>query len=336
MKRLLLILLVFSAFGLNAQSITTLEGLARPRMIAVDDSQLYVSDEYTIYIYSLKDGTLVKQFGQEGEGPGDFRFRPWIDVLEDSLMISDSKKVCYYSKSGEPIREKRLPAFLSFLAKIKGKFAAQKWDFDRKTKASTVSIWLFDDQLKPIKRLYAPPKLPESNRKGPPNLVFPKMKFLCGKDRIYLTPREPGFRIEVFDADGEPVATIKREYQPVKVTEVHKQRLIKEYAALIPVVRKRLARGENLKFAFPQYFHAINSIHFADGILYVKTFALKDGKEEYLLHDSDGNYLRTIYLPAAGRDHFAFKNNRLYYIDENMDEEEWELHVVNIDAPDKK
>lgn len=339
MKSFLLLFLLLSPLGLYAQNTATLAGLARPRMIAIDNSQLYVADEFSVFIYSLNDGTLIKRFGQKGEGPGDFRYRPSVQVLGDRLLISDSLKTCYYSKSGEPIREQKLPGFHPLLIQVGKKFAAQRWDFDKKTKDGTVSIWLFDDQQHPQKMLYQspPPKPTKKYKKGDPtNLVFPRLKFICGKNRIYLTPKAPGFRIEVFDSDGNPVTTIKREnYQPVKVTELHKQILIKEFTSLIPVLRKRMAQGVTYTFGFPEYLHAVNDIHFADSILYIKTFAIKDGKEEYLLHDRDGGYLRRVYMPPAVRDYYAFKNNRFYFIDENEDAEEWELHAVEI-APNKK
>jgi hypothetical protein len=65
--------------------------------------------------------------------------------------------------------------------------------------------------------------------------------------------------------------------------------------------------------------------------MYVKTFLTRNGKEEYMLMTLEGKYLKSVYLPEAARNYYAFKNNRFYFIRENLDEEEWEFRMVPVE-----
>lgn len=222
---LVCVFILFSVLPLNAQRATLIGELAQPGMIAVDDSQLYVADRYSIFIYSLKDYKLVKQFGRRGEGPGEFRTKPLFQVLDNELLISSSVKISYFSKSGQLIREKRLPGILKPLEQVGKSFVAKKWDFKIKDEDIIVLVRLYDEQFRDIKGLLksAPVKMFDSNKSV--KLVAPKVKFICTNDRIYLTTEEECFCIKIYNERGEYISNIKRDYRRVKVTGQHKQKL---------------------------------------------------------------------------------------------------------------
>lgn len=305
-----------------------LNEIAYPRQIKVDDSRLYVSDQCSVFVYSLKNYKLLYRLGQKGEGPGEFRSNPVIQDLESKLLLASLEKICYFSKKGEYINEKRNPDFFSEVYQVGKSFVALKWDVDNKGTAT--SIWIYNDQLQPSKLLYKSPQNPHPKVNDPVKLVSPRLKLICQKSRIYLLPKTKDFYIEVYDSQGKQISIIKRDYEKIKITEQHKLKLKKEFWS-IPSVIRNLSYHKKREYIFPEYFHAINDMDSSDNTLYIKTFFTKNNKEEYLLLNLDGKYLKKVYLPEAARNYFSFNNNQFYYITENIDEEAWELHMVDIE-----
>jgi len=60
---LVLIVLVGTVLG---EKLATLTGIMKPESISVDDRQIYVMENRTFFIYSLKDFNLMKKFGKPG------------------------------------------------------------------------------------------------------------------------------------------------------------------------------------------------------------------------------------------------------------------------------
>ena len=330
MKFLFFISLILTVLSLNARRVYLLNEISNPRMIKVDNSRLYVSDQCSVFIYSLNDYKIISRMGQRGEGPGEFMSNPVIQVLESKLLLSTTRKICYFSKTGEYLEEKRNTDFFTEVFQVGEVFAVLKWDFDQKEIGT--SIWICNDQLQESKLLYkSPGKVSlEYNAKDPVNLVYPKLKIVCHKDRIYLLPKTKDFYIEAYDTTGKQVLVIKRDYDKIKITDHHKLKLKRAFWS-IPAVKKRISKHKKRDYIFPEYFHAINDMDISDNTLYIKTFFTKNNKEEYILLNLDGKYLKKVYLPEAARNYFSFNNNRFYYITENFDEEAWELHMVDIE-----
>jgi hypothetical protein len=72
LKGLILFLILFLTFASRADAgkVVPLIQLAKPNSITVDKNHVYITDQGTISIYSLKDFKLEKAFGKKGEGPG--------------------------------------------------------------------------------------------------------------------------------------------------------------------------------------------------------------------------------------------------------------------------
>lgn len=328
MKFIFFFFLILAVFSLNARRVAFLSEISYPRMIKVDNSRLYVSDQCSVFVYSLKNYKLINRLGRKGEGPGEFLLKPAIHVLENKLLLSTMRKICYFSKTGEYLEEKRNPDMLNEVYQVGKFFAVVKWDF--KQTGTIFSILIYNDQLKASKLLYQTPLVPHPLPNDPVHLVSPRFKLICHKDRIYVIPKSKDFYIEVYDAQGKKISIIKRDYDHIKITDQHKQKLKKAFWS-IPAVKKRISKHKKRDYIFPEYFHAISDFYISDNTLYIKTFFIKNEKEEYILLNLDGKYLKKVYLPEAARNYFAFKNNRFHYITENIDEEAWELHIVDID-----
>jgi hypothetical protein len=63
MKKWIIILLLFLALVIEGSTtnVISLEGHSRPSYIAVDQNNCYISDFPSVYIYSLKNYTLLKK-----------------------------------------------------------------------------------------------------------------------------------------------------------------------------------------------------------------------------------------------------------------------------------
>lgn len=55
-----------------------LEEIYSPNKIKVFNNKLYIAQETTLFIYSLKDLSLIKKFGRKCEGPGEVVFSPFF------------------------------------------------------------------------------------------------------------------------------------------------------------------------------------------------------------------------------------------------------------------
>ena len=79
-----------------------------------------------------------------------------------------------------------------------------------------------------------------------------------------------------------------------------------------------------------------------DERIYVKTSQTKGDKDEFIIMDLKGNTLKKVYLPAVKKQRYVntmlgipakfykIYQNKFYYLYENEDEEEWEIHVEPI------
>jgi len=74
------------------------------------------------------------------------------------------------------------------------------------------------------------------------------------------------------------------------------------------------------------------------GKIYVQTYKQKGSLSEFFVFDFKGNLMKKVFLPTASRykvklNHeiaFTFYNNKYYYLKENLDAEEWELHMEEV------
>ncbi|MCP4149706.1 MAG: hypothetical protein GY757_18310, partial [bacterium] len=123
-------------------------------------------------------------------------------------------------------------------------------------------------------------------------------------------------------------------YEKLKVTEEYKKRVDNWYKTY-PSMKKlyHMVKG---RLEFPDYFPGIRYFNVADGKVYVLTFKRTGNKSEFVILDVDGGFLDKVMLPFAQRDirmwaPYTIKNNSIYQLIENEDEETWALHITAIE-----
>ncbi len=96
-------------------------GLDVPReQILANPCDLAISSEGFIYVLDSRDsnikvfkknGTFIKCYGKQGQGPGEFS-RPWtLSIIQDNIYVTDTgnRRVQVLSKGGDPLRSYRVP-----------------------------------------------------------------------------------------------------------------------------------------------------------------------------------------------------------------------------------
>lgn len=328
-----LLLMVFSMMSYG-KKLATLPGLLRPYFMVMDDQQLYVCHGIEARIYSLKDFSLKAKFGKPGEGPQEFKpLSGGAQHLEvyphtDFLIVSSLGKVSFYSKEGIFIKERKVPVFGEMIGRYKpigdkyvgmGIAAGAGGVID-------LTFNLYDHEFKKIKEIYK-----QGFMKGG-RLTFPIITpiFFIEDNKIFI-PGGQEFGVNILNAEGKKINAIIREYERLKVHDGYKKG-VHDYFKLVnsaqyPIIRNMLT--------FADIFPAIQGFALDRGKIYIQTYLKKDGKHEFFIYDLDGKFVKRLFLPVAYMNEFmpypiTFKNGVIYQLVENEDEEEWELHAVEI------
>jgi hypothetical protein len=332
MKKLLLLLLALF-FILSTQvfgkRVAVLSQLARPRTMAVDEDRLYVADRTTVFVYSLKDYRLLQQFGREGEGPAEFKDKIYlIDIQADHIIVNSVGKLSYLTKEGKFIKEMKTPANHRRFRVLGKKFIGAGIVVDNGILYNTMNI--YDATVKKEKEV-ARWEVEFQPGKGTKAFARTLSADICG-DKLLLAVKED-FVIDVFDENGQKLYAITKEYRRIKVTEKDKNRVI-HYLKTDPETKQLLEMLKPIKF--PDYYPAVRKIA-ADGQkVYAITWKKEKENYEILVFHLNGKFLKRVLLPLKNMNAvdlypFAVKNGKLYQLIESMDEEEWELHLHNLD-----
>ncbi len=324
---IIIIILILLPGSVNGEIISTFPDLLKPTGLVIDDNNLYVTEDITVYIFSMKDFKLVKKFGKKGEGPQEFNGFVAITPLKDKLLLNSMSKISYFTKDGEYIREIKTKGGFAFLYQPLGnKYVGR--GISAKDNTRYVSINLYDKDLNKVKTLLSQE---DDNQfaKGTLKILNSSLSYMTFNDKLYLV-NGSDFEIKVYDSSAKQIMTIKREYKRSKFTEEDKQAIFdvikndprqKQYFDIV----KKMA-------VFPKEWPAIASVFERDNIIYVSTFKSKDKtKYEFLLFDVNGKFIHSMYIPlkfqtALKPYPMSIKNGKLYQLIENEDDEEWELH----------
>ncbi len=337
MKKFLVLIALLGLYMTTMGAVVTkLPGIESPKYLAVDDQQFYVSDREVISIYSLKDNKLVGKFGKRGEGPQEFLPLQFTEIVavfpqKDSLFILSQNKISFYTRTGKYIKEKKLTTFQFALQPLGQNYAGYGFQMDQKTQKVTMALTIYDPEFKKIKelinRVYEMGKIPDT-----PDDSF---NFAIWKNKMAVplsgSPEE--VNIGIFDATGKKLAEIKHKYPPMKITEKYKQKVFEtieknpQFKQFKEIVKQRTK--------FKAMFPAIQSLIAADDKIYVLTYQEKNGQMEFLIFDFNGKFIKQIFVPVSFAygllpDPMAIRNNKLYQLIDNEDEDVWELHATEL------
>ncbi|UCH94192.1 MAG: hypothetical protein JSV88_28515 [Candidatus Aminicenantes bacterium] len=328
----LLIILVLGSWVFPGQ-VVPLPEIKKPENIIVDQNQILITEFPNVFIYSLEDYKLINKFGKKGEGPQEFsqyvRIQPYLDY-PNYIVVGSHMKMSYFTRDGKFVKEVRskTSSVANVYKPLGKKYVAYGFLQENNTAYNTINI--FDADLKKIKevvRWEAP--FQQGKPFNPTDNDLAGGEFRVYANKIFFILREEG-NIDVFDHNGEKIHSIKYNYERVPVTQEDKQEYRKFYQT-DPRYRQFYNAAERF-MKFPKYFPATREQVVADDKIYVLTHKKIEGKSEFVVFSIKGKFLKKIPVPfenANPRDSYPFtiKNQKLFQLIDNVNTEEWELHI---------
>lgn len=312
----------------------TLPDVMHPQSMQVDENRLYIGDGHRILIYGLNDFGLRKIFGKKGDGEKEFRphargLRLIFDVQSDDIVINSYQRVSFFSKDGEFKSVQQYPyPQTDFVIPMGRQTIAAYYYIHVGTGKSVKHILIFDHNLKFVKKITEGPLGSGSakgfggpDRKLHVDLAPPFYGFRVHDNRIYIANSYDGFSIEVYDAKGEKLYDIERDYEELRVDESFKRERMEE-------IEERWKRyRDSIVIDDVGVFPGFRNFVVTDNRIYVYTYLKKGGYREILILDLKGNHIDTVLVPYS--DCSQIKKGRYYYLLQN-ENDEWALHVLEI------
>ena len=329
-----LLLTIFLLGPAYSGQVLSLPEISKPQRLYIDSNQAYITEGATVFIYSLKSGSLQTRFGKRGEGPGEFKesgeglilhFRP------DRLQVISSGRLSSFSREGEFIGEEIVsnPRRFEFQS-LENRYVGTAIHPEKGRVFFTVN--LFDNNLKKIKEIYRY-RHPFFPRHKPINPVDVRISScIVYQNRIYFDDREGS--IHVLDRDGVELVVIPPVSERIKITDSHKKRYLDFWR--IDLRAEYNAFRERLKF--PASFPPIRNFHIVNDRIYVITFKESGIRSEIRVFNLRGILLKKSQAPLAGINmlipllfnFYAIYKDEVYILRENSRTEEWELVIEKI------
>jgi hypothetical protein len=321
----------------QAQKVAVFEEFGQPEGIYFGNGYIYVHERTTIFVYNPKDYKLVTKFGKEGAGPGEIKKNPFggpmpVTPYNGKVYISNFGKLSIFSKTGEFITEYKINPFENFLPFGKKYICISTAPKEGNNKKIVLTLFLADENLKKGKMIYK-----SDFEVGPnANFDFPMTPFypVIDKNKLFVIAGIHGFAIDAFDENGEKKYRIKRDYKRLKVPSSYKDKTL-EWFKTDPIY-KRFYGFYQSRITIKDYYPPIYTMFADNGKLYVMTNQSKKEQRECIVMDQEGNEKKRIYLPVPesyGMDvtfHVTISDNYFYKLEENIDEETWELYRIKI------
>lgn len=297
--------------------------------------QFYVCDGAVVHIYSLEDFSLKGKFGKAGEGPQEFAVYGgeglWVFPQKDHLVINSLGKVSLFTKEGKYIKEFNTKALSMFglFQPVGDGYAGFGMAQDEETKSMAFTLNIYDGKLgKKIKELQKLQFVQRGSFRLP--TITP---FFCTMDNKIIVPEGKEFLLNIYDANGKKISSITHPYKRPKVTDDYKKK-IDHYLKTDPNTKSYYDMIKQM-LKFDDHFPAIQFFVVADKKVYIQTYLETDGKYEFFIFDLEGKLLKRLFLPVVYLDPtkfhpYTFGRNKFYQLIENEDEEEWELHAIEI------
>lgn len=333
---LLVILLIFPLVVFSTK-IVPLPNLINPDSIVISEGQIYITDGENIYIYNM-DFTLKKKFGKRGEGPGEFKINPagivklQIYLQSDHILVNNIGRVSFFTRDGIYKNQTNVVSGLNFQPIGKG-FVG--YTGNKRVKGILyLSINFYDANFKKVKEIYSRKYYVQAH------IDFNLIKLGCGnKGRAhYLTYDNKIFiegendTIHVFDENGNKIYDIHLDYEKLKITKKHEEVIVKDLCVLFDSsIMRRLIKE---KGKFPTYFPA-RFFSIANGKIYIPTYRKENGKNEFVILDIKGKFIKKTFLPFKDQTLlmpylYTIYNNTLYQLYDNEDSEAWEVRIAGI------
>jgi len=350
MKRLILTtLILLSFFVMNTgflypKKIATLSEIVNPYKMIIDNNRLYVSEGASIFIFSLPDGRLIKKFGQQGEGPGEFKVNPnanlgslQFDVFPEYIVIYSIGRISFFKKQGEFLKEMKFTStsgyFRPLVSSDDNSYVGLSTEVDNKIYYTTINIC--DKNLNKKKELY---REKFWFTPGKSINIFYALRGVSFdvSDKLIFVEKEKE-TILIFDHRGRSLGAFTPPCQPSSFTSQDK----KQFVGLIENSTQFKAFShfyEKYKpyIKFPANFPNLRFILAADQKIYAITWQ-KDQEEntQGFVYDIENEKDTKVLFPLREMNAiviypFTIDDGKLYQLVENDKKGDWELFMDKI------
>jgi len=330
--------MVLINFSLYAKKLASLPEVEKPFQIAIADGQLFISDRsIKLHLYSLKDFSH-KLITSKGEGPGETSATPDFTVYPDKVFTCRYRKGMLFDRNGTLQSEYKFSFFgLKEAYPVANYFVVFKSDPSAKKgyTAKEISIYRYTEKNEfDFKKLIYYKGHKNSDLKTGGKWDYPLIKdyfgFIVKDNNVFIADTERGFYVEIYDSEGGEVGKIRLYLEPLKVTDNDKKEIMGK-------IKKSPHWGivnKMYQVFIPEYFPAFYRFAVDNQKIYFLTYKKENDRREVIITDYKGKILKNTTVPFLEEyevhTNFSIEDDKFYYIKENEDTEEWELHVEDI------
>jgi hypothetical protein len=288
-------------------------------------SSFVVDDDGTIYALDFKEqkikvfddsGEFVRAFGEKGQGPGELQMPAGVFLAPDNqLAVNDAlaRKIVYFTKQGKYIAHKSYASRLqlvNLLMDPQGNFMGRELKLEGQE--MFFEITKLDSEMN---SLFSLDKIgfpnPLSGKKI--NLMDAISLFQFDSAGNIYYGRNRNYEINIYNPEGKHVKSIRKEYQPQKITEEDKEEILSRMDSVASVTPINLRD----MFEFPKMFPPFQLFTVdEEGRIFVRTWEKGEEKDEFV-HDvfnTEGRYIAQF----TSKIHISvWKNGKAYAADEN-------------------
>jgi len=290
-------------------------------------SSFVVDEDGTIYALDFKDqkikvfdnsGQFVYAFGEKGQGPGELQMPAGIHLAPgNELAVDDAlgKKMVYFTKQGKYINHVSYATrfqLVNLLMDSQGNFMGRELKLEGQE--MFFEILKLDTELKSVfslDKIGFPIPIPGSGNKI--NLMDMISIFQFDSAGNIYYGRNHDYEINMYTAAGKLVKSIRKDFQPQKITEEDKEEIlgrIDSVANMSPVNLKEM-------FEFPKMFPPFQLFTLDEkGRIFVRTWEKGKEKDEFVhdIFDPEGRYIAQF---TSKINVSVWKNGKAYAADEN-------------------
>jgi hypothetical protein len=335
MKKIIILVIItvcLSSYPVQAKRLASLPEVGKPQDMAVDNGQLIITDvAIKVHVYSLKDFKYQFQLSRRGEGPGEYKNVPVFSVSKDYIFLFSFGKGISFSRSGKLIREVKAPPRTHFMAPVGKNFICQISNYNERTENYYNDFSIYTPgkenlEYKTMMYYYEYPPRQMSGGKWDYHII---REYVIYQDKVFIGDAGRGLFAEVFDSSGNKINRIQLKAERLKVTEEYK----KNYMSLLETDPTYQAVGNQYNLIFPEYYPGFYRFSVNDGKVYFLTYKKMSKSREVIVTDLKGKELKHTSVPWIENElriNYSIDNGKFYYLKENEETEEWELHMVEI------
>ncbi len=247
-----------------------------------------VDSEGNIYFfYPNKEGDLIfkfdpngnylTSFGRKGQGPGEIQYIIWTGIdSSDKIIISDNgnRKILIFSDDLNLAKEIRFPSKVDLLYPLENGNFFGVWDKRPAPSNKYMYVWafnLYDSEFEEIKLLDTQ-NVYDFNTQGFRGIISrPFNAHVISNANIFVACEDRGYEILKYDLEGNLIQKIRKEYEPVAVSD----EIIQE--------KKRQYEKFGMEVWFPKYWLPMGDF-FSDenGRIFVRTFERGENPNEFI------------------------------------------------------